>query len=81
MTWQCAATAAAARTPPALAALMREVAGDVERALLRTVVSAYAQRGFVYEHFSSLDGHPRGTHPFTGWSALVALMPAGRYPL
>ena len=51
------------------------------RALVDTVAAEYARSGFVWESYDAASGRGRGTHPFTGWSALVALEVAGRHPL
>ena len=57
------------------------VLGDqVERTVVHTVAAEYARTGFLWESYRDSDGAGRGTHPFTGWTALVALMATGRYP-
>ena len=63
------------------AARCAELAAALEAAVVGGVVGEYSRTGFLWEHYSSIDGHGRGTHPFTGWTALVALMIAGRYPV
>ena len=57
------------------------VAVELQRRVVALVVNEYGRTGFLWEHFNSHDGHGRGTHPFTGWTALVALLIADRYPL
>ncbi len=55
----------------------QDVAADVRarlrRNLLRTVVREYQRTGFMWENYDDTDGHGRGTHPFTGWTALFVL--------
>jgi mannosyl-oligosaccharide glucosidase len=53
----------------------------LSRAIVDTVVAEYTRTGFVWESYDSTTGQGRGTHPFTGWSALVALLVAERFPL
>jgi hypothetical protein len=56
------------------------LAQRLSAAVVDTVAHGYASTGFLWENYDSRDGHGRGTHPFTGWTALVALMVADRYP-
>ena len=76
----------------ALRAQVKELQRDMERQgaaaadelaaiLVNTVTEGYKRTGFVWENYSADDGHGRGTHPFTGWSALVTLLVAGRFPV
>ena len=57
------------------------LADRLSLAMADTVVNEYDRTGFLWEHFRSMDGKGRGTHPFTGWTALVALLIAQWYPL
>lgn len=50
-------------------------------ALVDGVVAEYQRSGFIWENYDPETGHGRGTHPFTGWSALVALLLARRFPV
>ena len=47
--------------------------------VLRNVAGEFRRTGFAWEQYGDLDGRGRGTHPFTGWTALVALAAAGEY--
>lgn len=64
----------------------RLAAGRLAEAVVRTAAAEYARTGFLWEQYlPNRRGIGRGTHPFTGWSALVALMAGeggegGRYP-
>jgi len=56
-------------------------ADRLAKAMVRTVADEFGRTGFLWEQYlPNRHGIGRGTHPFTGWSALVALMVAGRYP-
>ncbi len=57
------------------------LAADLAPRIVEGVAREYKRSGFVWENYDPNDGHGRGTHPFTGWSALVALMVADRYPI
>jgi mannosyl-oligosaccharide glucosidase len=71
-----------ADAPGPHAARCGALADGLQERVVALVVGEYNRTGFIWEHYSSEHGgHGRGTHPFTGWSALVALMVAGRYPL
>jgi hypothetical protein len=72
---------AAASPDAVIAARARALAGRLADALVGTVVGEYAATGFLWENYDSRTGKGRGTHPFTGWTALVALMIADRYPV
>lgn len=72
---------AAASPDAAIAARAGALAGRLADTLVGTVVSEYAATGFLWENYDSRAGKGRGTHPFTGWTALVALMVADRYPV
>jgi mannosyl-oligosaccharide glucosidase len=62
------------------AAAAAAAADDLARRVVGAVAAEYRRTGFVWENYDSRTGRGRGTHPFTGWSALVALLAAGRFP-
>lgn len=52
----------------------------LRQAIVDAVTVEYARSGFIWESYDAKTGHGRGTHPFTGWSALVTLAQAARHP-
>jgi len=52
----------------------REIADALRDNLVATIGRQYHERGFVFENYDDKTGEGRGCFPFTGWSALVALM-------
>jgi len=42
--------------------------------LLSNLVDQYNVTGYLWEQYDDTDGKPKGSHPFTGWTALVALI-------
>ena len=42
-------------------------------------VRVYNETGFLWEHYDDTDGHGKGTHPFTGWTALLVLVAGASY--
>jgi mannosyl-oligosaccharide glucosidase len=49
--------------------------------VVNNIVAEYNRTGFLWEHYDSRTGKGRGTHPFTGWTALFALLHSHRFPL
>jgi mannosyl-oligosaccharide glucosidase len=41
--------------------------------LLTNLVQQYTNTGYLWEQYDDTDGRPRGSHPFTGWTALLTL--------
>ncbi len=58
----------------------REQAGKAHRELRQALLSAVAKeywgRGFLFEQYDDATGRGLGGHPYTGMSALVALVAA-----
>ena len=50
--------------------LARELSCNV----VNTIVREYEKHGFVYENYDDQSGKGKGCHPFTGWTALVAML-------
>ncbi|XP_035426916.1 mannosyl-oligosaccharide glucosidase [Cygnus atratus] len=61
----------------------REQAAELYRELRHNLVTnlyrQYAESGYLWEHYSDSTGAGQGSHPFTGWSALVVLVMAEDY--
>jgi len=61
--------------PHAMAAA--EAADALQSALLDTLVGQYRERGYLWEQYDDGTGEGKGSHPFTGWTALLTLVAAG----
>ncbi|EGD80806.1 alpha-glucosidase 1 [Salpingoeca rosetta] len=42
--------------------------------LINNIFQQYQRTGFIWEQYDDRTGSGKGTHPFTGWSALVVLL-------
>ncbi|CAG2160266.1 unnamed protein product [Oppiella nova] len=47
--------------------------------LISTVFTEYARSGYVWEQYNDMTGKGQGSHPFTGWSALIVLIMGEKY--
>jgi len=59
---------------PIIAKRSKELADALSKNIVSTISSQYEQNGFVYENYDDANGHGKGCHPFTGWTALVAML-------
>jgi len=49
--------------------------------LIRNIVRRYRESGYLWEQYDNVnDGKGKGSHPFTGWTALIVLIMAEIYP-
>jgi mannosyl-oligosaccharide glucosidase len=42
--------------------------------LLTNLAQQYSSTGYLWEQYDDTDGAPKGSHPFTGWTALLTLV-------
>jgi len=56
--------------------LASELHQQLRWALLRNLVGQYSRTGYIWEQYDDASGAGKGSHPFTGWSALLVLMAA-----
>ncbi|KAK9836881.1 hypothetical protein WJX74_010329 [Apatococcus lobatus] len=49
----------------------------LRRTLLANIVHVYKTTGSPWENYDDQDGHGKGTHPFTGWTALFVMAASG----
>lgn len=42
-------------------------------------VKVYEESGYLWENYDEIDGHGKGSHPFTGWTALLVLVAGQTY--
>lgn len=47
--------------------------------LIATVFTEYARSGYIWEQYNDMNGKGKGSHPFTGWSALIVMIMAEKY--
>lgn len=66
--------------PGPYATMAGETYTELRQNVLSTVVGNYRRRGFLYEQYGDGDGEGKGSHPFTGWTALVVLIMGETYP-
>ena len=61
----------------------QELAGavhdELRKNLLSNVVRQYRETGFLWENYRDGSGRGQGSHPFTGWTALVVLIAGEAY--
>ncbi|DBA75567.1 TPA: hypothetical protein ACH3X2_009124 [Trebouxia sp. C0005] len=47
--------------------------------LLSNLVRVYNESGYLWENYDEVDGHGKGSHPFSGWTALLVLVAGQTY--
>jgi len=61
------------------AKLAGEIYAKLRQNVIDNIVSEYYRTGYIWEHYNDITGYGEGTHPFTGWSALVVLIMGEKY--
>ncbi|KAI0240630.1 Mannosyl-oligosaccharide glucosidase [Lamellibrachia satsuma] len=52
---------------------------ELRNNVINNMMAQYQKTGFIWEQYDCVTGRGKGTHPFTGWSALVVAMMAELY--
>jgi mannosyl-oligosaccharide glucosidase len=55
----------------------RQAYAGLRQAILSNIEAQYTGRGYLFEQYDDSTGQGMSSHPFTGWTALVALVAAG----
>ena len=61
------------------AATARALHDELRSDLLATLAGQYGSTGYLWEQYDERDGRGVSSHPFTGWTALLALVAAELY--
>ncbi|THH08538.1 hypothetical protein EW145_g2643 [Phellinidium pouzarii] len=57
----------------------REIYAELRKNIIDNVFKEYERTGYVWEQYDALTGEGRRSHPFTGWTSLVAMILAEKY--
>lgn len=52
---------------------------DLRHNIVNNMYNQYKKTGYLWENYDDISGKGQGTHPFTGWSALVVLIMSEQY--
>lgn len=63
-----------ANVPGPYADTAREMYTELRENIINNIIKQYNRSGYVWENYNDISGKGQGSHPFTGWSALVVLM-------
>lgn len=66
-------------TPGKYQETARSAYKSLRQNVVRNIFKEYRRTGYIWEQYSDNFGSGKGTHPFTGWSALVVLIMAEEY--
>uniref|UniRef100_A0A915DPE3 mannosyl-oligosaccharide glucosidase n=1 Tax=Ditylenchus dipsaci TaxID=166011 RepID=A0A915DPE3_9BILA len=67
------------KTSVLFGSVCRELYVALRLNLVNNIVNQYQQTGFFWEHYNDQTGEGEGTRPFTGWTALYALIFSEQY--
>ena len=54
--------------------LAAELYSNLRKSLIQNMFTQYKKTGYLWENYDDVTGRGQGSHPFTGWSALVVLI-------
>ncbi|KZT28597.1 glycoside hydrolase family 63 protein [Neolentinus lepideus HHB14362 ss-1] len=57
----------------------QEIYTELRKNVVDNVYKEYKRTGYVWEQYDSITGEGRRSHPFTGWTSMVALILAEKY--
>ena len=57
----------------------KEIYTDLRKNLITNILKQYKASGYIWEQYNDTTGEGKGSHPFTGWSALFVAMMAEQY--
>ncbi len=57
----------------------KEIYTELKSNLIDNILKQYKSSGYVWEQYNDMTGEGKGSHPFTGWSALFVAMMADQY--
>ncbi|CAL8078332.1 unnamed protein product [Orchesella dallaii] len=65
--------------PSPVGELAQQIHAKLRTNIMSNVVGEYYKTGYIWEQYDDSTGQGKGCRPFTGWSALVALIMAEEY--
>ncbi|CAG2190003.1 MOGS [Mytilus edulis] len=59
--------------------LAKGIYTELRNNIVSNIIKEYRRTGYIWEQYDDKSGNGKGSHPFTGWSALVVLIMAEEY--